>query len=178
MIPPATRRHRRAHLPLEPEPDGRWARWRPAITVMLGSLLTIVPVIAEVPILPPLGLLLLLAWRLSDEEALPIWAPLGLGLFDDLFSGQPLGCAMLLWTLTFLMLDLIDSKLPFRDFWQDWLVATGAIAFCLLAGRWLALPLGSHVDTALLLQLLTSALLFPLCLRLVTRWSGEDEDAR
>ncbi|RDE06096.1 rod shape-determining protein MreD [Sphingomonas aracearum] len=161
---------------MDPEPETRWTRWRPAITIMAGSLLTIVPVIAQVPVLPPLGLLLLLAWRLSDAEALPIWAPLGLGLFDDLFSGQPFGCAMLLWTLTFLMLDVIDSKLPFRDFWQDWLVATGGIAFCLLAGRWLALPLGTHVDTALLFQFLTSVLLFPLCLRMAARWTGEREE--
>jgi hypothetical protein len=33
-----------------------------------------------------------------------------------------------------------EHRLVFRDFWQDWLIASGAIAFCLIAGRFLAVP--------------------------------------
>ena len=51
--------------------------------------------------------------------------PLPLGLFDDLVSGQPLGSAMLLWTLCFLAIDVLEQRLVWRDFWQDWLIAVG-----------------------------------------------------
>jgi rod shape-determining protein MreD len=69
---------------------------------------------------------------------------------------------MLLWTLCFFMIDLIDHRLVFRDFWQDWLIASGALGFCLLGGRLIASPIGAHVDTVLLLQFAIAALLFPL----------------
>jgi hypothetical protein len=34
---------------------------------------------------------------------------------------------MLLWSLTSLAIDLFEHRLVFRDFWQDWLIASGAI---------------------------------------------------
>src|SRR3546814_20303414 len=68
----------------------------PAISVMLGSLVTIIPVIFPGGLLPPFGLMVLLAWRLLRPESLKIWSPVLLGLFDDLLSGQPFGSAMLL----------------------------------------------------------------------------------
>lgn len=132
------------------------------VTVMVGSLVTILPLVASIPVLPPVGLMLLLAWRLRRPEALATWAPLPLGLFDDLVSGQPLGSSMLLWTLCFLSIGVIDRRLMFRDFWQDWLVAAGGIAACLAGGRWLASPFDAHVDTVLLVQIAASILLFPL----------------
>lgn len=138
----------------------------PAVSVVLASLVTTWPFIASFPFLPPLGLMMLLAWRLSRADVFAIWAPLPLGFFDDLVSGQPLGNAMLLWTLCFFMIDLIDQRLVFRDFWQDWLIATGSIGFCLIFGRLIAAPLGAHVDTVLLLQIVISAMLFPLVARL------------
>ena len=149
-----------------PLPAGR-ARLLPWITVMLGSLATIVPVGATLPLLPPTGLLMLLAWRLLAPLALRRWAPALLGLFDDLVSGQPLGSAMLLWTLVFFMVDLFDQRTMFRDFWQDWLIAAVAIACCLVVGRLFATPLGAQVDGVLLLQIVVSILLFPLAARTV-----------
>ena len=134
---------------------------------MLGSLVTIVPVIVTFPILPPFGLLMLLAWRLPRPEVLPIWSPLLLGLFDDLVSGQPIGSAMLLWTLCFFMIDVVDRRLMFRDFWQDWLIAAGAVAACLVLARLIAAPFGAHVDTVLVFQMIASILAFPLVARLV-----------
>jgi rod shape-determining protein MreD len=89
-------------------------------------------------------------------------APVPLGLVDDMMSGQPLGSAMLLWTLCFIIIDILDTRLVWRDFWQDWLIAAGAAGFCLIAGRLLATSFTAHVDTALLLQILVCAALFPL----------------
>ena len=139
----------------------------PICSVLIGSLLTIVPVIAHYPLLPPFGLLVLLGWRLLRPELFPIWAAAPFGLFDDLLSGQPLGSAILLWTISFFAIELFDQRLVWRDFWQDWLIAAGAVAFCLIAGRLIASPISAHVDTMLLVQILVSIMLFPLIARLV-----------
>ena len=72
----------RAHSPV-------LAGGTPWATIMLGSLAPVLPVIPAVPVLPPLGFLLLLGWRLVRPGLLPLWAGVPLGLFDDLFSGQP-----------------------------------------------------------------------------------------
>jgi len=148
------------------EPNTGWRKMVPAASIMLGSLITIWPFIASIPFLPPMGLLMLLGWRMARPGVLAIWAPLPLGFFDDLLSGQPLGSAILLWQVCFIVIDLIDQRLVFRDSWQDWLIAGGSLAFCLIASRLVAAPLGAHVDTPLVLQILVSILLFPLAARI------------
>ncbi|MES2339050.1 MAG: rod shape-determining protein MreD [Pseudomonadota bacterium] len=140
-----------------------------AATVMAGSLLTLVPLVATIPFLPPFGLLLLLAWRLRSPETLPVWAAAPLGLFDDLFSGHPLGSAMSLWTLSMLVIDVIDSRLVWRDFWQDWLIAAGAVAGFLIGARLAGTPLSAHVDTVLLLQIVIAVSLYPLAALICAR---------
>lgn len=147
------------------EPNKGWRKAVPVASIMLGSLVTIWPMVASFPFLPPLGLLMLLGWRLARPGVLAIWAPLPLGFFDDLLSGQPMGSAILLWQLCFIGIDLLDQRLVFRDFWQDWMIASGSVAFCLIAGRLVATPLGAHVDTVLLLQVMVSVMLFPLAAR-------------
>lgn len=138
----------------------------PGVSIMAASALTAIPVIATYPFLPPCGLLMLLAWRLLRPETVRIWAPLPFGLFDDLLSGQPLGSAMLLWTTALIVIDLLDQRLVARDFWQDWVLATGAIAFVLIAGRLVAAPLAAHVDLQLLGQTAISVLLYPVAARI------------
>ena len=147
-------------------PEGR-ARAIPWATVMAGSLATIMPFVASLPLLPPMGLLMLLAWRLLAKFALRPWAAAPLGLFDDLVSGQPLGSAVLLWSLCFIAIDLVEQRLLFRNFWQDWLIASGAIAACLTVGRLLALPIAVPVDSVLLAQTVISVMLFPFAARIV-----------
>ena len=151
-------------LPALPRQGARAVPW---LTVVAGSLVTGLPLIATVPLLPPFGLLMLLAWRLLVRFSVRRWAAAPLGFVDDLVSGQPLGSAVLLWSLCFLAIDLAEARLVFRDFWQDWLIATGLIAACLLAGRALATPATAHVDLALLAQGIATALLFPAAMRLV-----------
>lgn len=145
------------------------ARWLAPVTIMAGSLITILPTIASIPFLPPFGLMLLLAWRMRRPDVFRSWTPVPLGLFDDLYSGQPLGSAMLLWTLAFLVMDALDARMFWRDFWQDWVVASGVLGACLIAGRLLATPLSAHVDTALLIQIGVTIALYPLAARL-TAW--------
>lgn len=143
--------------------------WLPAVVVMAGSLVTILPAVAPAPLLPPFGLLLLLAWRLRRPDLVQPWAPALLGAFDDLVSGQPMGSAVLLWTVCTLSVDVLDSRLVSRDFRQDWLIAAGGASFCLAAGRLVASRLSAHVDSALLLQMVAAALLYPAIARLVVR---------
>lgn len=150
-----------------PEPSRTAIRAIPIASVMVGSLITIIPLVATFPVLPPLGLMTLLAWRLQRPDWMRIWSPLPFGFFDDLVSGQPLGSAVLLWTLAFLIIDLLDRRLMSRDFWQDWVLASGAIAFCLFGGRLIATPLAAHVDTVLLFQVIAAVLLYPFVARMV-----------
>lgn len=143
------------------------ARWLAPLTIVLASLVTIVPAVATYPVLPPFGLMAFIAWRIRRPDVFRSWAPVPLGVFDDLVSGQPMGCAMLLWTIVSLSMDVIDTRLFYRDFWQDWLVAAGGIAFVLVLGRLLAVPLGAAVDLPLLVQVAASILCYPLVVRLV-----------
>jgi hypothetical protein len=74
----------------------------PVVSVMLGSLAPLLPMIVTSPIVPPFGFMMLLGWRLLRNDLWPVWAALPLGAFDDLFSGAPIGTAMSLWTVTFI----------------------------------------------------------------------------
>ena len=58
----------------------------PAASVIAGSLLCLVPLIAQAPLMPPLALMIFLAWRFLRPEVWPIWAGLPFGLFNDLFN--------------------------------------------------------------------------------------------
>jgi rod shape-determining protein MreD len=156
---------RPARKPFEEEPSPLRVRAIAPASVMLGSSLTILPMVTNMPLLPPFGLLLLLGWRLLRPDVFRIWAAAPLGLFDDCLSGQPIGSAMLFWTICFFVIDMIDNRLMFRDFWQNWLIAAGSVGFCLIAGRLVATPLNAQVDTPLLLQILVSILLYPLAAR-------------
>ena len=140
----------------------------PWASVMLGSLLPLFPIASAIAMVPPLGFLLLLAWRLVRPGLLPVWAGFPLGLFDDLFSGQPFGSAMLLWSLTMLGIELLESRFPWRGFLQDWLVAAvGIAAYILIA----ALVSGGSVSSSMLAglvpQAVVSILIFPLVAWLV-----------
>jgi rod shape-determining protein MreD len=147
------------------------ARAVPIVSTMIGSLVpALLPVIAQAPVLPPLGLMSLLAWRLLRPGFWAVWAPLPLGFFDDLVSGQPVGSAMLCWTLAFLAIEASERSVLWRDYVQDWLVAAAAIAGCLIGGYFLALFAGGAAPIlAIVPQILASMLLFPIVARLCAR---------
>jgi rod shape-determining protein MreD len=156
------------------DPASLRSRILPASTVLIAACLTFVPVVASLPLMPPLGLLTLLAWRLLRRDVFRIWAPVPLGFFDDLVSGQPLGSAVLLWTLCFFLIDLIDRRLLWRDFKQDWLIGS-LLAGCVIAAGALVAraPSSSTLFAALGVQWLLSAAALPLVMRSVAaldRW--------
>jgi rod shape-determining protein MreD len=104
----------------------------------------------------------------------PLWMGLPLGLWDDLFSGQPIGSAMSGWTAILLVLDFLDRRTPFRDHRQDWILASMMIASYLCFALTIAWLTGGATSPVVLLpQIVLSALLFPLIARVcaaLDRW--------
>lgn len=142
----------------------------PWASIMIGSLLPVFAIAAALPLVPPLGFLMLIGWRLVRPGLLPVWAGLPLGLFDDLFSGQPFGFAVLTWSASLLAVEALEMRMPWRSFWQDWFTASLLGLAYILAG-WLlsgATPtLPSLV--AIVPQLVLTILLFPIVTRIVAR---------
>lgn len=140
----------------------------PWLSIVIASLLPMFFIASALPLVPPAGFLMLVAWRLVRPGLLPVWAGLPLGLFDDLFSGQPLGSAVLLWSLTMIAIELLDRRLPWRSFPQDWIAATLALLGYLLAAFLVsgATATGPAL-VALGPQALLCVLLFPAAARLV-----------
>ena len=104
------------------------ARGVPWASVMVLSLVPFAPLFVSAPIMPPLAFMALLAWRMLRPGMLPVWAGAPLGAFDDLYSGQPFGSAVLLWSCAMLMMELVDIRLRWRGFVQDWALAAALIA--------------------------------------------------
>jgi rod shape-determining protein MreD len=150
------------------EPSPLLARTVPWATVMLGSLAPSWIVIASAPLLPPLGFLVLVAWRQLRPGLLPVWAGLPLGLFDDLYSGQPMGSAVLSWSLAVIVLDVVEARLPWRNFLTEWLVAAGLIAaYICLSLAFANLAGASTAFRIIVPQITLSILIYPLVGRLV-----------
>jgi rod shape-determining protein MreD len=148
------------------EPSPTLANSVPWMSVVFASLVPMWFVIASAPVLPPLGFLTLLAWRQLRPGLLPIWAGLPLGLFDDLVSGQPMGSAVLLWSVTMILTDLIEARVPWRNFAMEWLVAAAFIAAYILLGLVLANSAGGNAAVRVIIpQVSLSILVYPILAR-------------
>ena len=151
----------RTHLPL-------LAYGLPWLTILVGSLTPWLPVISPAPVLPPFGFVMLLAWLLLRPGLLPLWAGLPLGLFDDLYSGQPVGSAVLLFSLALIAIELIEIRFPWRNFWLDWLTASAMLVIYLaIAALFSGAELTLVQLRVILPQLVLSIVLFPVIARLV-----------
>lgn len=157
----------------EPRPINRaplpWlAAGMPWASIMLLALVSVSPVIASAPVMPPLAYMALLAWRMLRPNLLPVWAGLPLGAWDDLYSGQPFGCGVVLWSATMLAMDVIDERYLWRGFLQDWLVAGLLLIAYLLAGAAIA-GLATRYPLSLVIgpQVLTTLALYPVITRIV-----------
>jgi rod shape-determining protein MreD len=140
----------------------------PWLTILLGSLTPWLPVIAPAPVVPPLGFMLMLAWRLLRPGLLPTWAGLPLGLFDDLYSGQPMGSGVLLFSVALIIIELIEIRFPWRNFWLDWLTASGLIIpYLVIAGLLSGAELTLVQLGVIAPQILLSVVLFPIIARIV-----------
>ncbi|TFI56612.1 rod shape-determining protein MreD [Sphingomonas parva] len=146
----------------------------PVLSTLAAALLDALPIVIQAPLVPDFAFLVLIAWRLLRPEMWQASVALPLGLFNDLVSGHPLGQSMAIWTVTFLLLDVIDSRVGWRDYWLDWLFACLAIAGNSAAGWYVARLAGAPVQFEILLpQLALSVFAYPLVARLVLsldRW--------
>lgn len=150
-------------------PSALLARSVPWLSIMLASVLVGVPFIASAPLLPPFGLLMLLAWTQMRPGLMPVWAGLPLGAFDDLYSGQPPGSAIFLWSLAMLVLVVIEARIPWRNYLLDWLVAAALMCTCIAAMLVFANASGGNAGPATVLpQLAGAVLLYPLVGRSVS----------
>lgn len=149
-------------------PSSIVARGFPWFTVMLASLLPGFALIASAPVLPPLGFLVFISWRQLRPGLLPMWAGLPLGLFDDIFSGQPFGSAVLMFSLAAIALDVIETRLPWRNFLVEWLVAMILIIIYIAFGVVLA-NMGGAITPLRMTgpQIVISILAYPLVGRFV-----------
>jgi len=140
----------------------------PWVSIMAMSLVTFSPVIASAPVMPPLAVMMLIAWRMLRPAFLPIWAGLPLGAFDDLFSGQPFGSAIVLWSLVMLAMDVIDERYLWRGFLQDWLAAALLLTgYLVLAAGIDWVVTGYPLVLTIAPQWLLTIVLFPVMTRLV-----------
>ncbi|HZG46021.1 MAG TPA: rod shape-determining protein MreD [Allosphingosinicella sp.] len=149
-------------------------RYVPVVTTLLAILLGLFPLVVTSPLLPDIGFLVLLTWRLLRPE---IWLPLaalGFGLFDDFVSGHPIGQSMALWTTIFLALDVIEHRIDYKDFWFDWFYAAVAIFFHAAGAWYIGVLMGSHTPFSQLLPPIAFTILaYPMMARLVLgldRW--------
>ncbi len=150
-------------------------RGTPVVSVLFASMLpSLLPIVAQAPLLPPFGLMLFIAWRVLRPEIWPLWIGLPFGLFDDIMSGAPIGSAVLLWTLILLAFE-VEIRRPFwRDYWHDWGAASLAIATAIFAG-WLFVRIGGNGGPLFQIvpQIAYSVGLFPLVVRMcaaLDRW--------
>jgi rod shape-determining protein MreD len=148
--------------------------YAPIASTILACLLALLPIIVSSPLIPDFGFLMLIAWRLLRPE---MWAPavaLPLGLLNDLVSGHPIGQSMALWTALFIIFDILDSRVLFRDYWMDWLIAAIAITGYVYADWFIGTLLGNSADFSVMLpHLVASILAFPVVARFVLaldRW--------
>lgn len=139
-------------------------------SVMLGSLVPFFPIASALPFMPPLGFVMLVAWRMLRPGLLPVWAGFPLGLFDDLFSGQPFGSAILLWSLAMIVIEITESRFPWRHFVLDWMTASALIiVYLFLAMLLSAAHPQIHLVLAIAPQIVLSVLLYPIVSQLAAQ---------
>ncbi|MDZ3831339.1 MAG: rod shape-determining protein MreD [Sphingopyxis sp.] len=158
------------------EPASLWRmRVVPIASVMFASALPMMlPLIANSPVLPPLGLIFFLCWQLLRTEMWPVWIGLPLGLWDDLFSGQPIGSAIGLWTLASIAIHYSSQRIYWRGFLHDWAIAALLIGIVQSLAALLAHPDAAPGRVLLLVvpQIIVSALLVPLVMRLTGKFDN------
>jgi rod shape-determining protein MreD len=158
------------------EPASLWRmRIVPVATVMVASALPLtLPLVANSPVLPPLGLLFFLCWQLLRTEMWPVWIGLPLGLWDDLFSGQPIGTAVGLWTLASIAIHYSSQRIYWRGFLHDWAIAALLIAIIQSLAALIVHPDAAtgRVLGLVVPQIVISALLVPLFMRLTGKFDN------
>lgn len=149
-------------------------RYVPILSTIAACLLALLPVVVSTPIVPDFAFLVLISWRLLRPELWSAPIALPLGLFNDLVAGHPIGQSMALWTIAFLLFDLIEARIVYKDYWMDWAFAALMILGYTFGDWYIGRLMGSGMDFAVLLpQLIIAILAYPVVARLILaldRW--------
>ena len=146
------------------------AAYVPALSVMLASLLSALPIVSTSGWWPDFGFLVLIAWRLLRADAWPAWWAAPLGFVHDLLTGNPIGLSIALWTAVMLALDLVDRRTIFRDYWIEWALAALLLLAAESAEWWVAGITGApFAYGSILPPMLISTFAFPIAAWLVSR---------
>lgn len=121
----------------------------PAMTVIAGSLVSLLPIVSATGWWPDCGLLMLLAWRLLRADAWPAWWAAPLGFANDLIVGNPIGLSIALWPAMMVAMDILDRRTMWRDYWIEWAIAALFVALAELAQWRVAALLGAPVPLGL-----------------------------
>lgn len=158
----------RVRNPINRAPSPLLAVGLPWASIMFAAMASFSPIIASAPVLPPLSFMMLLAWRMLRPTLLPIWAGLPLGAWDDLYSGQPFGSGIVLFSGAMLAMEAIDARFLWRGFAQDWLAGVALLAaYLLLSAGFAGLAVGYPLPMTIGPQLLLAIVLFPPVTRIV-----------
>lgn len=159
------------HRPIIGDPPPLWRVISiPIVTVIFASALpTMLPLVTNSPVIPPLGLLIFLGWQLLRTEMWPVWIGVPLGFVDDLYSGNPIGSAVFLWTMASIAIHYLSQKILWRGFWHDWLIASIAIIVIQIIAAKFSHPHAEWLRLLMVIgpQIVASILLFPLFLRII-----------
>ncbi len=146
----------------------------PVITTVFAIFLAALPIVVSSPVVPDLALLVLVSWRLLRPELWSATMALPLGLLNDLVAGHPLGQSMGLWTTMFLLYEIMDARVVYRDYWMDWFIASLSIIFYTFGAWYIGRLMGSEIHFAVMLpQIGLSILTYPIVARIVLgldRW--------
>ena len=146
------------------------AAYVPAMTVLAGSLLVALPIISTSGWYPDFGFLFLIAWRLLRADAWPPWWAAPLGFVNDLLTGQPVGMSIALWAAIMIVMDLVDRRTIWRDYWIEWALAAMLILVAETFEWWLAgLSGAAFAYQAILPPVVVATLAFPIVAGLVSR---------
>jgi rod shape-determining protein MreD len=148
----------------------RFAMLVPAASVIAASLLSALPIVSTSGWYPDFAFLVLISWRLLRADPWPAWWAAPLGLVNDLFTGYPIGFSIALWSATMLVLDLIDRRTMWRDYWIEWGLAAVLIAIDEFLQWRVALAVGAAPPiTRMLPTLIISICVFPLSAWFISR---------
>lgn len=144
----------------------RLAAWIPAITVLIASYLAALPIISTSGWYPDFAYLVLIGWRLLRSDPWPAWWAAPLGLANDLLGGWPIGQSVFIWSATMLILDLIDRRTIWRDYWMEWAFA----CVLLLANAWVQWRIAALSSAPAHFMAAVPALLISICTFPVAAW--------
>ena len=146
------------------------AAYLPAASVVAASTLSALPIVSTSGWYPEFGFLALIAWRLLRSDPWPAWWAAPLGLANDLITGAPIGLSVALWTVTMILLDLVDRRTIWRDYWIEWALAALLLLLSETIEWWIAEMMDASLPfVSIMPPLLISIFAFPIAAWAVAR---------